>query len=231
MVNGPRWPGTNRPLRNCPRMSENPAKPLFWLDKKAKELFKPYRKSAPVKALDFAGEVGDQRQMRLLCAGIVAAGVLRAKPRMVRAGVRMLVAHELATCVRGLGKERIDRKRPRSTDGRKASRPHKGRSREKELQSCPSGHSAGAVAAACAFASVYPEYRAPALAAGGVVALAQIPTCATIPRTWPPGHRSARLPTAHCRWRGKRSRGSPRWPFADDPMRNFLPRKSQDSRL
>jgi membrane-associated phospholipid phosphatase len=37
------------------------------------------------------------------------------------------------------------------------------------------------MAAASAFASVYPQYRAPALAAGGAVALAQIPTCAHYP--------------------------------------------------
>ena len=172
--------GTNGRLPGCRPMTETSAKPLFWLDKKAKQLFKPYMKSAPVKVLDKAGEVGDQLQMRVLCAGLVAVGVLRARPRMVRAGVRMLLAHELATYVKGMGKERIDRRRPRSTDGRKASKPHKGDSTEKEEQSFPSGHSAGAVAAACAFASVYPEYRA-ALAAGGAVALAQIPTCAHYP--------------------------------------------------
>jgi len=162
-------------------MTEKPAKPLFWLDKKAKTLFKPYMNSAPVRAIDAAAEVADQPQMRLLCAGIVAVGLLRARPRMVRAGLRMLLAHELATYLKGLGKDTIDRKRPRSTGGRKASRPRKGDSGEKELQSFPSGHSAGGVAAACAFASVYPEYRLPALAAGGAVALAQIPTCAHYP--------------------------------------------------
>ena len=162
-------------------MTETSAKPLFWLDKKAKTLFEPYRKSAPVKVLDVAGEIGDQLQMRLLCGGIVAVGVLRADARMVRAGARMLLAHELATFVKGLGKDNVDRKRPRSTQGRKASRPHKGESHDKEWQSFPSGHSAGAVAAASAFASVYPQYRVPALAAGGAVALAQIPTCAHYP--------------------------------------------------
>jgi membrane-associated phospholipid phosphatase len=162
-------------------MTETSAKPLFWLDRRAKQLFKPYMHSAPVKAIDKAAEIGDQPQMRLLCAGLVAAGLLGAKPRMVRAGVRMLLAHELATYVKGLGKDNVDRKRPRSTSGRKASHPHKGDSDEKELQSFPSGHSAGGVAAACAFASVYPEYRAPALAAGGAVALAQIATCAHYP--------------------------------------------------
>ena len=51
----------------------------------------------------------------------------------------------------------------------------------KEKQSFPSGHSAGSVAVACAFGAEYPEYRWPALAAAGAVALVQIPTCAHYP--------------------------------------------------
>ena len=56
-----------------------------------------------------------------------------------------------------------------------------GRKRSKEETSFPSGHSAGAIAVARAFAREYPEYRAPALGAAGLIALAQIPRCAHYP--------------------------------------------------
>jgi len=173
--------GTNGARAGYTRIMTKPAKPLFKIDKKAKALFKPYKDSAPVKVLDTLGDVGDQLQLRVLCSGLIGLGVLRADWRMMRAGVRMLLAHELATFVKGVVKERVDRTRPRSTQSRKASRPHKGRSTAKEQQSFPSGHSAGAVAVASAFASVYPAYRAPAMAAAGAVALVQVPTCAHYP--------------------------------------------------
>ena len=157
------------------------AKPLLQIDKTAKALFTPYHTSTPVRVLDTLGEVGDQLQLRLIGSGVVAAGLVRGDARLARAGVRMLLAHELATFAKGVVKRRVDRVRPRSTEGRRASKPRKGRSVAKEKQSFPSGHSAGSVAVACAFGAEYPEYRWPALAAAGAVALVQIPTCAHYP--------------------------------------------------
>ena len=157
------------------------AKPLLKLDKRAKQAFKPYRDTLPVKALDTAGGIGDQLPLRLLCAGVFVAGLVRRDGRMMRAAARMLVAHEVATLAKGMVKRQVDRQRPRSTAGRKASKPHKGHSRAKEQQSFPSGHSAGAVAVASAFAAEYPEHAAPALGAAGAVALARIPAGAHYP--------------------------------------------------
>lgn len=179
------WPGTNRRAGCLSRMNRNQrdqaAKPLLKIDKTAKALFKPYHESAPVKVLDTLGEVGDQLQLRLICSGVIAAGLLRADRRLAGTGVRMLLAHELATFAKGMVKRRVDRVRPRSTSGRPASRPRKGRSTAKEKQSFPSGHSAGSMAVACALGAGYPQYRAPAIAAAGAVALVQIPTCAHYP--------------------------------------------------
>ena len=162
-------------------MSAQTAKPLLKLDKRAKTAFAPYRDTLPVRALDTAGEVGDQLQLRLLCAGVFVAGLVRADGRMMRAAARMLLAHEVATLAKGVMKRQVDRRRPRSTAARKASKPHKGHSLAKEKQSFPSGHSAGAVAVASAFAAEYPEHAAPALGAAGAVALAQVPTAAHYP--------------------------------------------------
>jgi undecaprenyl-diphosphatase len=162
-------------------MTAQPTKPLFKFDRRAKTAFAPYRDTLPIRMLETAGDVGDQLQLRLLCAGMFVAGLVRGDGRMMRAGARMLLAHEAATLVKGVVKRQVDRRRPRSTAGRKASKPHKGRSKAKEQQSFPSGHSAGAAAVASAFAADYPEHAASALGAAGAVALAQVPTGAHYP--------------------------------------------------
>jgi membrane-associated phospholipid phosphatase len=100
---------------------------------------------------------------------------------MMRAGARMLIAHELATFAKNFVKHRVDRTRPRTAEGKEDQKAELGRSTEKEETSFPSGHSAGATAVAAAFTREFPEYGAAALAAGGAAALAQIPRCAHYP--------------------------------------------------
>ena len=75
----------------------------------------------------------------------------------------------------------VDRSRPRTVRRGKSVTPRKGDSKASHLNSFPSGHSAGAMAVACAFAAEYPEHRAAALAAGGAVSLAQVPTASHYP--------------------------------------------------
>ena len=57
-------------------------------------------------------------------------------------------------------KDSVDRWRPRSSADGKEHRPQAGGQRDKELSSFPSGHSAGALAVAGAFAAEYPQHRA-----------------------------------------------------------------------
>lgn len=135
-----------------------------------------------MEALGRFASLGDQPPLRTLCAAVIAAGVAGNNRRLARAGVRMLVAHTLATLAKDFVKERVDRTRPRSTGGKgKDHVPRPGRDTSKEETSFPSGHSAGAAAVARAVARDYPEYAAPAYAAGGALALAQIPRCAHYP--------------------------------------------------
>jgi len=134
-----------------------------------------------VKALDVFSKLGDQPQMRVLSAAVIVGGMLFAKERMVRAGFRMLIAHEAATFAKDAIKVEIDRTRPRSAKSRDEKKIRKGKKRAKELTSFPSGHSAGAMATASAFAREYPEYRIAALAASAAVAASQIPRCAHYP--------------------------------------------------
>jgi len=107
---------------------------------------------------------------------VIALGLVRRDGRMVGAGARMLLSHELATVAKRAAKNRVDRWRPHSVKRGKAIKPRPGSSKAKARNSFPSGHSAGAMAVASAFAAEYPEHRASALAAGGAVGLTQVPT-------------------------------------------------------
>lgn len=143
--------------------------------------FSDLRHSRPVELLSKASEIGDQPQLRLISGALLAAGLVAREPRLARAGVRMLIAHELATAAKNFIKRRVDRTRPRSARTRRQAEARPGRRTSKEVTSFPSGHTAGAVAVAQAFAREFPEHRAAALTAAGLVAAAQIPRCAHYP--------------------------------------------------
>jgi membrane-associated phospholipid phosphatase len=134
----------------------------------------PSRKK-PARLVDAIAQLGDQPELRTVSAFVVAAGLLSANRRLVRAGVRMLLAHEIATLAKDLIKEQIDRTRPHSakTDSDRAVK--RGHHTAKTKTSFPSGHSAGATAVARAFGREYPQLQAPALAAAAVVAGMQVP--------------------------------------------------------
>jgi membrane-associated phospholipid phosphatase len=157
-------------------------KALLAADEAAAEAALPYRGSPAMEALGRFASLGDQPPLRTLCAAVIAAGVAGGDRRLARAGVRMLVAHTLATLAKDFVKERVDRTRPRSKDAKgKDHVPRPGDDSSKEETSFPSGHSAGAAAVAWAFARDYPEFASPAFAAGSALALAQIPRCAHYP--------------------------------------------------
>jgi undecaprenyl-diphosphatase len=157
------------------------AEPLLQVDRTVRSVFLPYRGTLPVRVLSWFSGLGDQPQLRLLAGGTIAAGILRSDPRMVRAGARMLLAHEAATHAKDMIKKRIIRSRPRHAANKSEQKPRPGRDTRKEKSSFPSGHTAGAVAVACAFSSEYPEHRQAAIGAAGLVALARVPGCAHYP--------------------------------------------------
>jgi membrane-associated phospholipid phosphatase len=141
----------------------------------------PVQHEPLVRLVGAISEIADQPQMRLLSAGLIGVGVLSRHRRLARAGVRMLLAHELATAVKNFIKNRVDRTRPRSLDESEAPDLRAGNNHDKEETSFPSGHSAGAAATGRAFAREFPEYRVPAYAAAGLVSIAQVPRCAHYP--------------------------------------------------
>lgn len=143
-------------------------------------LFAGKAKTGPVKALGRVSELGDQPQLRLVGGVMVAAGLLGHR-RLLRAGIRTLLAHELATAVKTMIKHRVDRTRPRSARSAREGEPRTGHSRAKEETSFPSGHTAGAVAAAQAFSREFPEHALKARSGAALIGAAQVPRCAHYP--------------------------------------------------
>lgn len=134
-----------------------------------------------VAALAKVGELGDQPPMVALCAATIAAGLARRDGRLVSTGVRMLAAHALATGIKHVIKRSVDRTRPKLLveEGRYETGP--GRHKDGEYSSFPSGHTAGALAVARAFARDYPEGAWPAYVGAAVIAGIQIPRCHHFP--------------------------------------------------
>lgn len=164
-----------------PKHLKTASNALLDFDDRARQLFKPHLDTAPVKLLDAASKVGDQPEIRMISAALIAAGTFAGNDRLVRAGARMMIAHEAATVIKDLVKTNVDRTRPRSALTRSEKKPKKGNHLTKELNSFPSGHSAGAIAAARAFSREYPEHGPVAVGAALFVTLTQIVRCAHYP--------------------------------------------------
>jgi len=154
---------------------------VIGFDDRAQTLFEPYIDSPTVRALDLFSKLGDQPELRLIAGGLIVAGTFAGIDRLVRAGARMIIAHEVATFAKDIMKTEIDRTRPRSANDRSEKKPKKGKHTAKEKTSFPSGHSAGAIAAARAFTREFPEYGPAAMGAAAFVAASQIPRCAHYP--------------------------------------------------
>jgi membrane-associated phospholipid phosphatase len=141
----------------------------------------PRAGSAPEKVASTIGKLGDQPELRTLAAVVIAGGLLGTNRPLLRTGIRMLLAHELATLAKNLIKGRIDRTRPHSAKSRADRTVKPGRQTAKAETSFPSGHSAGSMAVARAVGREYPQFQAPALAAAAVVGGLQVPRLAHYP--------------------------------------------------
>jgi membrane-associated phospholipid phosphatase len=131
------------------------------------------RDTTPVRVAGFLAEVADQPQLITASVATIAAGLVGRRSDMVRGGMRMLAAHVLATAAKSAIKHSIDRTRPAKalTDGKHRFKP--GDSDDHELNSFPSGHTAGAVAVARAAAREIDGAAAPATLAVGAIAAVQ----------------------------------------------------------
>jgi undecaprenyl-diphosphatase len=126
-------------------------------------------------ALHMFSKLGDQPQLRVISAAVLAAGTLAGSDRLVRAAARMMLAHELATAAKDAIKNQVDRKRPRSAKDRADQKPRKGEHQSKKMTSFPSGHSAGAIAVARAFSREFHEYAPAAIGGALLIAASLVP--------------------------------------------------------
>lgn len=120
-------------------------------------------------------EVADQPPMVAINLTTLAIGLWQSDARLTRTGVRMLMAHGLATLAKAVIKKNVDRARPHLFSDRDDHRPKPGDTDEGPQNSFPSGHTAGAVAVARAVAREYPAAAGPAYAGAAAVATIQIP--------------------------------------------------------
>lgn len=150
--------------------------PVEQLDLKIARTLALDKRKAPGKQVARFAELGDQPPLVLLSLGVTAVGALRHDERLARTGLRMLAAHALTTIGKLVGKGVVNRTRPAETLRNGRYRLEEGASKDGQLRSMPSGHSAGVTALAVALAPDYPRQAAPAAAAAGAVMVAQLPS-------------------------------------------------------
>lgn len=145
------------------------------LDLKVARVVGQARKHPAIKAIGTLSEVGDQPPLRTIAAMTMVAGALGRSPHLTGAGVRMLVAHQLATMVKSVIKHAVDRTRPEVVLDGDRYESGKGQHDNGRFGSFPSGHTAGAVAVARAIGRDYPAIAVPAMVFASGIAIAQLP--------------------------------------------------------
>jgi membrane-associated phospholipid phosphatase len=122
------------------------------------------------------GELGDQPPMTAASGMMIACGLAFRDRRMARTGLRMMAALGLATLIKSAVKNNIDRTRPGEVIDNQRYRLRSGESKQGNLRSLPSGHSAGAAAVFRAVAREYPAARVPLMGGAVAIAAAQLPS-------------------------------------------------------
>lgn len=134
-----------------------------------------HRDHPAVRTLGALSEIADQVPSFLACGSVLAYGLATGRPRMAEAGGRMLASVLVATALKSAVKALVSRTRPHAVlDGEDYEFEVRGQDGP-DHHSFPSGHTAGAVAAARGLARVYPDAATPAYAVAAAIALVQIP--------------------------------------------------------
>ena len=120
------------------------------------------------------GEVGDQGPLYLIGASMVAVGLFRKSPRSLVTGVSLLMAVGVSDVAKSTVKRFVKRSRPHDLLDDGNYRFETGGSPEKKEQSFPSGHVAGAVAAAGTISRFYPTAGPYVKSAAAVITLSRI---------------------------------------------------------
>jgi len=144
-------------------------------DRKLSKVAAEARDTSPIRIAAAIGEIADQPPLIALSAATLIAGAVLRKPRVARAGARMLASHLLATAIKTVIKRSVDRTRPHASHDGDAYRLEKGGDHGHDLASFPSGHTAGIVAVARALNREVPESAIAAGAIAAAVAAIQLP--------------------------------------------------------
>lgn len=126
------------------------------LDTKVAEALVPHSEALAIRVIGSVSDLSDQKPLYAAAAATMVTGVLLRDGRTWRAGTRVLAAHLLATALRGVIKKTVDRTRPDAAAKRGDYVLEQGERYETDFNSFPSGHTAGAVAVACAVGRAYP---------------------------------------------------------------------------
>ena len=146
---------------------------LHRVEKKMSHRAARHRDAMPVRAAGLLAELADQPQLIAAALATVGAGVAMRRGDLVRGGARMLAAHLAATALKAAIKHRVDRSRPAHEMNGNPGTLRRGSSDDHQLNSFPSGHTAGAVAAARAVSRDIKGAGLPATLAAGAVAAVQ----------------------------------------------------------
>ena len=141
----------------------------------------PYAGHPAVKLLGEISDFSDQEPLYAATGAVIAVGLVMRDARTIRAGTRMLASHLLATALRGVVKHLVDRTRPDAAVRDGHYHMGSGKRYERDFNSFPSGHTAGALAVARAFSREYPRQTPVALAAAAASGAAQVIRCAHYP--------------------------------------------------
>ena len=165
-----------RPMSSAPPRTNRRLNPIERTDLAVANAVALDDRTTTARRVSAFAELGDQPPLRILCGLVVAAGIARRDPKLLRTGLRMLAAHSVATGIKSFIKDRVDRTRPAEAMSNGRYRLDKGESHESRLSSMPSGHTAGITAVARAISREYPAVTPAARAAGLAVVLAQLPS-------------------------------------------------------
>lgn len=165
--------------KNLPPVPD--ATPIEEVDIAVAEAAVPISEHPLIGALGELSDFTDQEPLYAATGAVIATGLFMQDTKTLRAGTRMLAAHLLATAIRGVVKKMVDRTRPDAAARDGHYRLGSGRHHERDDNSFPSGHTAGALAVAMAFTREYPRHSSLALGAAGASGAAQVMRCSHFP--------------------------------------------------
>lgn len=133
-----------------------------------------FRDHPAVQRAAKVGEVSDQEPLYAITGITFAIGLLSGDRRLAEAGGRMLGAVVLSAVLKSLVKKTVTRTRPNAVmeGGRYRTALHG--DERKQRQSFPSGHAAGATAAARALLRLYPQAGWVCMGAASIVGVIRV---------------------------------------------------------